>query len=241
MTKHWFHLMNGPATLLVCGIISFWVSPPLSSTAKAREPTHILFYSFPGYRLIWELLILSVDVVHRWFLTSDVLQSIAAAHHWAALTQQFSWVTSCVCCIFVGSDSSAKLNIVEVHSSLILESKINTGLSQDFTLVVWLFFSLKSWWEFIFLVHLSSLRFSRVTCVGSYHVISQNLCHLSGFCHLILSLENICRANVRSAYCLHSWSPTFPLQLPKPAVFFCFQGLSMLILNKLCGWCGCAS
>lgn len=130
--------------LFPSGYLHCWVP------AKAREPTHILFHSFPGYKLIWELLILSVDVVHRWFLTPAVLQSIAAAHHWAALTQQFSWVTCCVCCIFVASDSSAKLNIVEVHSSLIPASKINRGLSQYFTLVVWLFFSLKSWWELFF-------------------------------------------------------------------------------------------
>lgn len=51
--------------------------------AKAREPTHTLFHSFPGCNLIWELLILCVDVLHRWFLTPAVLQFIAGAQHWA--------------------------------------------------------------------------------------------------------------------------------------------------------------
>lgn len=216
------------AILFPSGYLHCWVP------AEAGEPTHILFHSFPGYSLIWELLILSVDVLHRWFLTPAVLQSIVDAGHWATLTQQFSWVTCCVCCMCVASDSNAKLNIVEVHSILILASKINTGFSQYFTLVVWLCFR-------VFFVHHSSSRCSGVNCVGSYQVILQNPCHLIGFCHLVLSLENICRTNVRSAYCLHSWNPTFPLQLPKPIVFFCFQGLSVFILNRPCGWCGCAS
>lgn len=35
--------------------------------------------------------------------------------------------------------------------------------------------------------------------------------------------------------------PTFPLNLSEPTIFCCFQGLSVFILNKPCGWCEYAS